>query len=284
MSNKTSFYSCKYDRVFKEVFLNPSNIDILKEFLEFTLETKIDDIKTSNTELFNGNSNIKGKTTDILVRTGNKIVNIEINSHNKSYIKVRNASYACNLYHSNYLTGDEYTSSKNVIQINISWQLGVNAEKVDRYKLSSVKHFCKLFVDNLEIIEINMGYFMKVWYDKNEKEIDKYMYYIILGLNQKELCKLKTDNKFINKVKEEVIKVNNDPEFIEFMTKERDDMMIRNSLISEAKEEGMNKGLRKGLKQSKLEIAKNMLNENIDINIVSKVTGLSIKEINKLKD
>ena len=36
------FYSCRYDRTFKEVFLNPNNSDLLKALLEFILKIKID--------------------------------------------------------------------------------------------------------------------------------------------------------------------------------------------------------------------------------------------------
>lgn len=50
---------------------------------------------------------------------------------------------------------------------------------------------------------------------------------------------------------------------------------------------GIKKGLEQGLEQGKLkrelEIAKNMLAKNIEVSIISEVTGLSIKEINQLK-
>ena len=36
------FYTCRNDRAFKEVFLNPNNSDLLKALLEFILKIKID--------------------------------------------------------------------------------------------------------------------------------------------------------------------------------------------------------------------------------------------------
>ena len=53
--------------------------------------------------------------------------------------------------------------------------------------------------------------------------------------------------------------------------------------MTAAKEEGIELGINKGLKEGKIEIAKNMLKLNIDINIISQSTGLSVEEINKLK-
>ena len=40
----------------------------------------------------------------------------------------------------------------------------------------------------------------------------------------------------------------------------------------------------KGLKEGKIEIAKNMLKEGLDVNLISKLSGLSIDEIKNLKD
>lgn len=47
-------------------------------------------------------------------------------------------------------------------------------------------------------------------------------------------------------------------------------------------EEGIKKGMEKGIEQEKISLAKNMKKENIDINVIGKVTGLSIEEIKNL--
>ena len=53
-----------------------------------------------------------------------------------------------------------------------------------------------------------------------------------------------------------------------------------------AKEEGIKEGIKKGIKEgifeSKKEIARNMLKENADINFISRVTGLTKKQIKEL--
>ena len=53
--------------------------------------------------------------------------------------------------------------------------------------------------------------------------------------------------------------------------------------LKEGKEEGLKEGKEEGLKEKSIEIAKNMLKDNVDINIISKYSGLSVEEINKLK-
>ncbi|MEI0479366.1 Rpn family recombination-promoting nuclease/putative transposase, partial [Brachyspira pulli] len=47
-------------------------------------------------------------------------------------------------------------------------------------------------------------------------------------------------------------------------------------------EEGIKKGKEEGIKENQILTAKNMKKENIDINIINKITGLSIKEIEEL--
>ena len=52
--------------------------------------------------------------------------------------------------------------------------------------------------------------------------------------------------------------------------------------IKEGKEKGIKQGIKQGIKEKTIETAKNMLKENISIDIISRVTGLDIKEIEKL--
>ena len=68
------------------------------------------------------------------------------------------------------------------------------------------------------------------------------------------------------------------------MSKEEDERKIKNSLLTEAREEGINFGIEKGINSRNTEIAQNMIKKNIDIEVISDVTGLEIDKINKLKE
>ena len=59
--------------------------------------------------------------------------------------------------------------------------------------------------------------------------------------------------------------------------------MEYNTLIAEATEKGLKEGIEKGIEQNNLEIAKKMLKENIKVETISKITGLTKEEIAKLK-
>ena len=49
-------------------------------------------------------------------------------------------------------------------------------------------------------------------------------------------------------------------------------------------EQGLEKGIEKGSKEKSMEIAKNMLNKNMDIDLISELTNLSSKEIEEIKN
>ena len=48
-------------------------------------------------------------------------------------------------------------------------------------------------------------------------------------------------------------------------------------------EEGMEKGMAKGMNQKALDIARNMLADGVDINLIMKYSGLTQEQIEKLK-
>lgn len=70
--------------------------------------------------------------------------------------------------------------------------------------------------------------------------------------------------------------------------KELFDDLVKYNEIEDATNEGKNIGIKEGkelgVKERNIEIAKNMLKENIDIKTISKVTGLIIKDIQNLKE
>ena len=68
------------------------------------------------------------------------------------------------------------------------------------------------------------------------------------------------------------------------MSKEEDERKIKNSLLTEAREEEINLGIEKGINSRNTEIAQNMIKKNIDIEVISDVAGLEIDKINKLKE
>lgn len=132
-----------------------------------------------------------------------------------------------------------------------------------------------------------MDYYDKIWYSKNEEEIKKNQYMIMLDLDKKELKNMPKD-KIVDKYITNVTIVNDDPEFQKYMSEEEDKRKIQNSLLSEAKEEGISQGISQGytsgINDGIKQTAKNLLSMNMPIEDISKATGLSIEEIKKISN
>ena len=282
------FYSCRYDRTFKEVFLNPKNEDLLESLLEDILKVKIEIKKILPTELITGNNIIKSKRVDALILATNKKIEIEINASINEYVYIRNTAYICNIYSTNALVGDSYNKDIDIIQINLTWGLDYEESKRE-FRISDKNG--NVYIKNLLIIEINMEYYKKIWYSKDEKKIKENELLVMLDLNEGELKEMPKSDKISKKYIESVTIVNNDPFFQEYMSYEEDQRKMQNSLIREAEDTGYEKGIKlgeeKGLKlgqeQEKIKTIKNMLNEEIAINAISKITNLSIEKINEIK-
>ena len=264
------FYSCRYDKTFKEVFLNPKNEDLLKTLLEDILKVKIEIKKILPTELITGNNIIKSKRVDALILATNKKIEIEINASINEYVYIRNTAYICNIYSTNALVGDSYNQNIDIIQINLTWGLDYEESKRE-FRISDKNG--NVYIKNLLIIEINMEYYKKIWYSKDEKKIKENELLVMLDLNEGELKKMPKSDKISEKYVESVTILNNDPFFQEYMSQEEDQRKMQNSLIREAEDKGKEEG--------KIAIAKSLIQSGMSLEEVSKHTKI---DVNKIKN
>ena len=276
------FYTCKYDKAFKEIMMKEENFEILKKVLESILEVTIEKIELQPLHIPTGNIHLKGKEVDLLVVTNQGKIEVEVNTYYNDYVRVRNFSYITNIYNNQVTVGDKYSEDTNVIQINLNY--GIPDTKYRRiYKVRDEEG--KEYIKNFYIYEINMEKLKKIWYDKNELEIEKNKYLLMLDMEIKDIKKLPKD-KVVKEYMEKIEKLNNDPMFINWITKEKDEQMIKNTQLYNATQQGINiginQGINQGIKQEKIEIAKSMLKKNMDIEDIIDITGLSKEEIKKL--
>ena len=86
---------------------------------------------------------------------------------------------------------------------------------------------------------------------------------------------------------DELERLNNEKYFGALYDREEEQKIINATEKEEGRREGLQQGIQQGIQQGmqdeRTKIALNLLKENIDINVISKVTNLTIEEINKLK-
>ena len=229
LANK--FYTCKYDRPFKEIMLNPKNEELLKWFLEDILKVKVESLEVQTIEMNNGNINVRRKYVDVMLKTNVGKIELEINACSAPYVHPRNMAFISNIYSNHTLVGQDYSEEVPIIQINFSYGLKDN-EKIRKYKMRDETGL--EYVKNFTIYEINMEYYKEIWDNKNEKEIDKNKYYIMLDLDESELEKISKKDRMVENFMEELKKVNGNPEFQAYMTYEEDQQKIFFSVLSKA--------------------------------------------------
>ena len=105
----------------------------------------------------------------------------------------------------------------------------------------------------------------------------------MLDLNEEDLAKLSNDRK-VMKFMNEVKKVNEDPEFFSYMTKEEDEEKCHNTELKEATEAGLTAGIDIGKKEAYENMAKEMLKRNVSIEDIMEISKLSKEDILNIKN
>ena len=98
---------------------------------------------------------------------------------------------------------------------------------------------------------------------------------------------LEQKNQELKEAKVELIRLSGNKEERELFEKRRQSLLEEVSALSYAEEKGIKKGIEQGIeqgaKQRNIEIAKNLIKNGLDNNLISKSTGLSLVEIEALR-
>ena len=114
-----------------------------------------------------------------------------------------------------------------------------------------------------------------MWYSGN-KEL---AFIAALDADNEELDKMCKGDEYMELFEKEVRRLNKNQKFTEFMTPEEENEKLIKTLASEAKTEG----IKIGQKENNLKVAKKMLENHIALDMISKITGLSQKELKTLE-
>ena len=188
--------------------------------------------------------------------------------------------YLCTLFSNTIKAGDDYKNVDEVILINFTYGLPDYYPEKAVYVLTD-KETGLEYSTKFKIIEFNGSKILRAWYNNGNS---KYLHVAMLALNKEELEQLGTNgDKIMKEFVKSVKEINNDSDFIEFMSKEEDEEKTRNTYFANGIEEGEKHGIEVGDKNARLETAKNMLNDNLPIDTIIKYTNLSKEDIKKLK-
>ena len=204
-----------------------------------------------------------------------------------------------NIFSRDVLRGEKYNPNTKYIQINLSYGLTYKDSCRTYMVMDDHKH---KFIDSLIIYEFNMDYYLNLWYNKNEKEIEKNKYLIMLNLDKEDLKTLSKNDKVVSSYMDKLNNINEDPRFQSFMSAEEDNRKIMNSIkseyydrgheegreagLAEGKEAGLAEGRKVGLVEGKkmvtITFVKNMYEDGVSVEDISKYTGLDVEEVHNI--
>ena len=277
------YYTLRNDIIFKNTFNDEVS---LKKLLKETLNMKVNKILKINTEQNIDNKNERRKYLDLILETDKGIVNVEINYGYKEELPNRNLLYLCKLISASIKKNNSYVNIDKHIQLNITWNLSkylgydIKDRKILKYHLSDDKTHDKIYKDVFEIVHVNMDYFEDVWYHGNTEKENPFLM-LLAAPTEEEMDKISEGDKLMEELNNKVKRLNQDSDVLDVII-ENEEEIINNSLYEIGVKNGITQGISQGKREKQLEMARNMLRDKLDIDIISKYTGLSKKEIENI--
>ena len=282
----TELLSAKTDLVFKALMTADGDLELLASLLSSVLDLNINagDITINNTELTRTGEKDKPASIDVRVRLADgKAINIEIQVDTEKCMAARSVFYLSKLYVEQIAIGMEYDLICPAIAINI---LDFNylpfAEYHNKYRLKNVRNNCKL----TDVFEVN---FLELKKAPKEPGCLKELWMLFLAAESEvELEMLSKESPVMEKAVNRLIYFSAD-EQLRYDLDMREKWVLDHASREAAKlREGIAKGRAEGkaegLAQGLEETAVKMLNENVDIPFIAKITGLPVDRIARLKE
>ena len=269
------------DFIFKRIFGVEESKDILISFLnalfkEYEYLPNIKNIKFSNNENIKDDLENKDSRLDIKATTDSgNVINIEVQTTDNGNLINRGIYYCSKMIVDGTYEGYDYDKPevisiwiiKNKIrQDNIFYDRGSAIEISQLYSPPTKENNEYLKnSDKLTIVSIFLYKFIEGTFDI---DIEQWLRFIdnrdISDVENKQICKANEKLNYLRSSKD--MKDIYDSK-LKFLLHKNTDLKI-------AKQDG--------LKEGKIEMVKNMLKKNMDINLISELSGLSIEEINNI--
>ena len=193
----------------------------------------------------------------------------------ENHTTVKNLTYAFRLAGSRLEQGEKYTT-KEVIQISLNNDKFEHDDTVLEYELMNRKY--NLVKNGIKIYDVYLVNYKDICYTgANEDEM---LLSMLTAQTDEELKKITGNSKKGLVIMDEIEKLKLNDEFNAWYNAEKVEEKCRNSAYSE----GYSEGVDNGTTETKLEIAKSLLNTDMSINEISKHTGLSISELEKISN
>lgn len=268
--------------MFKEIFGRDENKEmtafLISEYFEIDYNFVLDNIVHQNTVQSIDNLKDYSYDVDIILSLNNEvIINIEMNKYFWPEIENRNMSYFSKIFSSQYEKGkgrEQFRQSKKCIQINFNnYNYPVNREiSISRFKDIETN---EELTDKIEIHQVNTEVIRNGCYNKSNEELSV-LEKIVMCLKTNDVDDMeKIVGGRMKSIIDKVMELSKDERLIGLYNTEE----LAKTREYGMKMAGIEEGIQKGIEQKERQVVINMLNENLDINLISKITGLTQEQI-----
>ena len=243
------------------------------------------------------NKRSKRMISDIVLRIGNNIINI---GGNKKYYKVlleRNHIYYSKLISNSLSINDSYKNTLAVTQINFN-NFAVNKSRlvINEY-LVMEKRNLDIELELFKKFHMNLDRIKKKCYNNNKKLTIFERYLAIMIIEEKSMLKkIVKGNRVLERALERIMEINeNYDEWVRVYDVVEENNRMWRTIVANKEEEVIEREKKKAEKKvqrvenklhkaenNTIQIVKNLLKQNLDINLISEVTGMSVNKIKSL--
>ena len=272
----------KMDFVFKRIFGNENHPNVLISFLNAVL-TPVDPIKSvivKDTTIEKSHLEDKYSRLDVKAMTNKgEHINIEIQLKDEYNMIKRSLYYWSKLYEGQLENGENYQKLSRTICINL---LDFNLLNHDKFHSVYRLKDCETNEELTDVMELHFIELKKIkdvhHVEEVKTKLEAWLYFINQPDSElvQELEKVEVE---IKEAKAELVRLSGDRKERERYEKRRESRLNEVSALSYAEE----KGIQKGVKQEKIEIAKNLVQKGLDDDFILETTGLTLAEVKGIR-
>ena len=244
------------------------------------------------------NKRSKRMISDIVLRVGNNIINIEGNKKYYKGLLERNHIYYSKLISNSLSINDSYKNTLAVTQINFN-NFAVNKSRlvINEY-LVMEKRNLDIELELFKKFHMNLDRIKKKCYNDNKKLTIFEKYLAIMIIEEINMLKnIAKGNRVLERVVERIMEINeNYDEWVRVYDVVEENNRMWRTIVANKEEEVIEREMKKAEKKvqrvenklhkaenNTIQIVKNLLKQNLDINLISEVTGMSVNKIKDLK-
>ena len=283
----TYLLSPKVDFVFKRIFGNEKHPNILISFLNAVMKP-IDPIKSvqiRNSDIEKDHIEDKYSRLDIKAVTNKgEYINIEIQIKNEYNMIKRSLYYWSKMFENQIVEGDNYDKLSKTVCINIlDFKYLKNDNFHNTYRLKEINTNEEL-TDTMELHFIEIPKLRKLDDTEEISDMLEAWVFFISSPESEVVEKLEMSKKEIKEAKSELLRMSVDSKERYMYEKRKESILEKISLIESAEQKGIEKGKKEGENRKTIEIAKKLIVNGLDDELIKNSTGLSIEEINILRN